>query len=302
MSATNGTLAAAASTNITALINATANSLAMGSYSDTVFFVNLTDGSGRTTRFVSLSVSNPAAQLSVSPSSGLVSAGQPGGPFSPISQTYTLTNVGNASMNWTANKSSTWLTLSATSGSLVVGASTSVTATINANANSLSAGSFSDTIGFTNTSSGAGNTTRVVSLNVGVGNFGFYSDFSTFASGNLVGQQGWTQVSSYTASPLQISGGQAEFTGGLTANSQTAYKSFALTNETVFYGLTLTVTNAPNTNAVPYFAALYNTTNGTGTPVFVWPRSHPTRPRRIMCSACASRCRRATRTHSASRA
>ncbi|MGD0059158.1 MAG: alkaline phosphatase family protein [Verrucomicrobiia bacterium] len=265
LSATNGILAAAASTNITASFNATANSLAMGSYSDTVSFVNLTDGSGTTTRFVSLSVSNPAAQLSVSPSSGLVSAGPPGGPFSPITQTYTLTNVGNALMNWTANKSTTWLTLSATSGSLGVGASTSVTASINANANSLSAGTYSDTIGFTNTSSGAGNTTRAVSLTVGVGNFGFFSDFSTFASGNLVGQQGWTQVSSYTGSPLQISGGHVGFTGGLTANNQTAYKGFTLTNETVFYGLTLTVTNAPNTNGVPYFAALYNTTNGTGT-------------------------------------
>ena len=58
------------------------------------------------------------------------------------------------------------------------------------------------------------------------------------------------------------------FTGGLTTYNQTAYKSFALTNETVFYGLTLTVTNAPNNNAVPYFAALYNTTNGTGTAGF----------------------------------
>jgi PKD repeat protein len=268
LSATNGILAAGASSNITASINATANSLATGSYSDTVSFVNLTDGSGTTTRFVSLSISNPAAQLSVTPSSGLVSAGPPGGPFSPISQTYTLTNVGNALMNWTANNSTTWLTLSATSGSLGVGASTSVTATINANANSLSPGSFFDTIGFTNTSSGAGNTTRAVSLSVSVGNFGFYSDFSTFASGPLAGQEGWAQAGTPTNLPVLISGGQAGLPGGLTVNGQSVYKSFALTNETVFYGLTLTVTNAPNNSGVPYFATLNTGTNGLGTAIY----------------------------------
>ncbi len=195
-------------------------------------------------------------------------AGPPGGPVSPISQTYTLTNIGGVALDWTANNSTAWLSLSATSGTLAAGASTNVTATISAAVNSFAPGGYSDTIGFTNTPSGAGNTTRAVNLNIGVGNFGFYSDFSAFASGNLVGQQGWTQVSTYTGSPLQISGGQAGFTGGLTANSQTAYKSFTLTNETVFYGLTLTVTNAPNASGVPYFAALYNTTNGTGTAGF----------------------------------
>ncbi len=268
LSATSGTLAPGAYAGVTVSINANANNLVAGSYADTVSFTNATNGAGNTTRAVSLTITSVAGELTVTPSSGFVSGGPPGGPFSPISQTYTLSNVGQAALNWTATNSTTWLTLSATSGSLAAGASTNVTATINANANNLAPGGYSDTIGFTNTTSGLGNTTRAVNLNIGVGSFGFYSDFSAFASGNLVGQQGWTQVSSYTGSPLQISGGQVGFTGGLTANNQTAYKSFALTNETVFYGLTLTVTNAPNNNAVPYFAALYNTTNGTGTAGF----------------------------------
>jgi PKD repeat protein len=260
LSPSNGVLGAAGSVNITVSFSAAANSLAAGSYSDTVSFVNLTDGSGTTTQPVSLTVNNPSAQLSVTPSSGFASAGPPGGPFSPISQTYTVSNVGGLSMNWTATNAAIWLTLSATSGTLAPSASTNVTATINANANSLPGGGYSDTIGFTNTTSGAGNTTRAVTLNM----FGFYDNFGTFSSGNLVGQASWTQLGTLSSSAIQIAGGQAGFTGGLTNNSQTVYKNFGLTNETVFYGLTLTVTNAPNTNGVPYFVTLYSSSNATG--------------------------------------
>jgi len=265
LSATNGTLAAGGTTNITVSINGNANALPGGSYSDTVVFAT-SNGSGKVTQPVSLTVNNPSGQLSVSPSSPFATGGPPGGPFTPINQTYTVNNIGGGSMNWTASNSASWLTLSVTSGTLAAGGSTNITATINANANSLAAGGYSDTIGFTNTTNGAGNTTRAVTLNIG--NFGFYDDFSTFSSGNLAGQHSWTQLGANSSSPVQITGGQAGFTGGLTANSQTVYKNFTLTNETVFYGLTLTVTNAPNTNGVPYFAALYTGTNATGTAGF----------------------------------
>ena len=104
--------------------------------------------------------------LTVSPAGGLASSGTIGGPFSPSSQTYTLTNTGTASMNWTASKVASWVTLSATAGTLASGATTTVTASINSGANSLAAGSYTDNITFTNTSNGSGNTTRPVSLTV----------------------------------------------------------------------------------------------------------------------------------------
>lgn len=110
--------------------------------------------------------SGPQAQLGVTPSTGLASSGAQGGAFTPNNQVYTLTNSGTATLNWTASKTANWLTLSATSGTLAVNSSTTVTASINANANSLAAGSYSDTIGFTNTNNGAGNSTRAVSLTV----------------------------------------------------------------------------------------------------------------------------------------
>jgi PKD repeat protein len=263
---TNGTLAAGASTNIIVSINANANALTGGTYSDNVVFA-MSNGSGKFSQPVNLTVNNPSAQLSVSPSLVYAPFGQPGGPFSPASQTYIVTNAGGATMNWTANNSTTWLTLSAVGGTLAAGSSTNITATITANANSLAAGNYSDTIGFTNTTNGAGNTTRAVSLSVG--NTWFYDDFGTFAPGNLAGQQSWTQLGAVSTVPIQITGGQAGFAGGLAANSQTVYKNFKLTNETVFYGLTLTVTNAPNTNAISaYFITMYSSSNATGNASF----------------------------------
>src|SRR5439155_22025631 len=158
---TNGTLAASAGTNITVSINSNANSLSGGSYSDTVSFITI-NGSGNTTRPVSLAVSNPAAQLSVNPVSGFSSAGTPGGPFNPGSLNYTLSNPGGATLSWTANKSATWLTLSATSGTLAPGSNATLTMSVNTNANSLSAGPYWDTVGFTNKANGFGMTTLSV--------------------------------------------------------------------------------------------------------------------------------------------
>lgn len=262
ISAGSGSLAAGGSTNIVVSINANANGLSGGSYSDSVVFATA-NGSGEATEPVSLTISNRPAQLSVSPSSGFASSGPPGGPFSPTNQIYTLSNPGGVSMNWTATNSTMWLTLSATSGTLAAGASTNITASINATASTLTDGSYSDTIGFTNTTNGAGNTTRSVSLTIGT--FGFYDDFSTFNAGDLVGQQGWTQVGAVSNMPIRVSGGQVGFTGGLIGDGQTASKNFGTTSETMFYGLTLTLTNAPNSSSVPYFAALYSGTNTSGT-------------------------------------
>ncbi len=105
--------------------------------------------------------------LSVTPGAPALSRGPAGGPFTPSSHAYTLRNAGTAPLNWTASKTQPWLTLSATSGTLTPGATTTVTASINASANTLTMGAYSDTITFTNTTSGAVRT-RAVSLAVGL--------------------------------------------------------------------------------------------------------------------------------------
>jgi hypothetical protein len=150
---------------VTASIGATANSLAAGGYSDTVTFTNTTNGTGNTTRSVALTVNAAAGALSVSAGS-LTSSGTVGGPFTPSSASYTLTNTGGTSIAWTAAKTQTWVTLSSAGGTLAAGATATVTASIGATANSLAAGGYSDTVTITNTTNGTGNTTRSVALTV----------------------------------------------------------------------------------------------------------------------------------------
>ncbi len=104
--------------------------------------------------------------LAVTPAGNLDSTGNYGGPFSPNSQIYTLSNPGNSSINWTASKTANWVSLSAASGTLAAGATTNVTVSINSNANARNVGNHTDTVSFTNITNSEGNTTRAVNLTV----------------------------------------------------------------------------------------------------------------------------------------
>jgi ELWxxDGT repeat protein len=103
--------------------------------------------------------------LAVLPASGLEAAGNLGGPFVPPSAAYTLTNEGVASLNWTASHTQTWVSVGPASGSLAPGGSATVTVSINANANTLPVGSYSDTVAFTS-STGPAPQTYSVQLHV----------------------------------------------------------------------------------------------------------------------------------------
>jgi subtilisin family serine protease len=130
--------------------------------------LTITDSTGATSsRNQSVTVTPDAAgRLSVTPAGGFAATGPRGGPFSPGSQTYTLSNNGSASLNWTATVNKNWITFSTTSGTLAPGAGTDVTVLINANANKLKPGTYAANVSFNNSSTGAGNTTFKVTLQV----------------------------------------------------------------------------------------------------------------------------------------
>jgi hypothetical protein len=260
LSPATGSLTSGASATVTASFSTAANSLLAGTNTATITFSNTTSAVGTTTRPVKLIVSDQT----LAPSSGFNSSGPSNGPFAPLTQVYTLSNgVASGSSSWRVSKSATWLAVSATNGTLLAGAATNISFSIDTNnASALALGSYSDATSFSNITAGTLIGNRPADLNVGL--IYFFDDFSAYNAGNLVGQLGWTRVRGTVTLPLQVSGGQVQIPAGQTTHNQDAYKNFPITsNAAVYAGMTLTVSNAPSGPA-SYFAALYGTTNAGG--------------------------------------
>ena len=132
--------------------------------------VGLSAGQGVPAGFIesdlsSYSMCPPPDALVVTPDAGLASQGYQGGPFTPSSTTYTLSNVGTNSLNWSAAANQPWVTVDSSGGTLTPGASTNVAVLINANAQSLSNGTYNASVTFSNLATGFVQS-RAVSLSV----------------------------------------------------------------------------------------------------------------------------------------
>jgi hypothetical protein len=150
-------------TAVTFTVNANANTLAPGTYGPTtITFTNSDTGQGTQTRTATLTVNPPALQ--VTPATNISASGPQGGPFSPSSFSYIL-SVASGSVNYSITNVPPWLTPSSTSGT-ASSSGTTVTFTVNANANSLTPNNYVSSINFNNTTNGQGNTTRVATLTV----------------------------------------------------------------------------------------------------------------------------------------
>ncbi len=89
--------------------------------------------------------------LRITPGTGGIFTGPVGGPFSPTTQTYSLTNKGSATLNWSLVSTSSWLHVTPSSGTLTTGGpAATVTVSLTAAASNLPAGSYPATVSFTN--------------------------------------------------------------------------------------------------------------------------------------------------------
>jgi subtilase family serine protease len=180
-----GTLAPAGMAAVTVSLNATASSLPAGNYASSI---SITDGlSGVSQNFAfALQISEA---LAIGPATGLTANGAVGGPFSPSSIIYTMTNMGTSSLNWSASNYPSWLTVTPASGTLASHSATAVTAGFNTAANTLAAATYTNSLSFFD-ALGQTSQTRPVMLQVGqppsiVQNGGF--ETGTFSGWTLMG-------------------------------------------------------------------------------------------------------------------
>jgi hypothetical protein len=150
-------------TNVTFTVNAA--SLTSNTYNATITFTNTTNGQGNTTRMavLTIAVSNqPVLQLT--PATDIATVGNPGGPFTPTSWTYTIA-ASQGTVNFTVTGIPSWLECSPRSGSVGTGG-TSIGFLVNSNPNSLAPGNYTTVINFTNSDTGLGTTTRNAQVTV----------------------------------------------------------------------------------------------------------------------------------------
>ncbi len=214
----------------------------------------------------------PNYSLRVTPWGGFTSGGGVGGPFSVTTETFVLSNALGATLNWTLSNSASWLSVSASSGTLANGHTANVTVSLNNNAASLGAGVYSATVWFTNLSGVAlVAEARQFVLQVGqplIQNGGFetgdytgwnvsgqvyYNDIGTAAryvhSGNYGAKLGGYGTLSYLSQTLLTPPGYAYLLSCWFDNAQTGTPNeFSITwnGDTLFDGVNLGMTGWTN--------------------------------------------------------
>ncbi len=223
--------------------------------------------SGNQAQLFSVAVSGLTNAFGVFPSESFSAAGPQGGPFTPDTKTYTITNNGVEPLAWSvaANPAASWLTLSPAGGTIAGGSSTTFTAGFNANANALAAGTHTTDLVIT---AGGATASRQVSLLVRPMS-GFAWDTvpspryrqtpfsvniravdSTGATVRAFAGAAALTVPSAGAGPVQVGTGTGTWAYPLKAanhdaRTQTIYLSSNLGSANRFSGLALDIAGAP---------------------------------------------------------
>ena len=124
----------------------------------------------------------PSENLVVNPPLGFTSSGPGGGPFTVTSQTYTLTNIGPANLNWSAVNTSLWLNVSSAGGTLNSHATATLTISLNSAATNFLIGNYSGNVSILDVTGG---TTQNRQFDLYVGNGGF--ETGDFTDWNFAG-------------------------------------------------------------------------------------------------------------------
>lgn len=135
---------------VNVFLNENAAALSPGVYTGSVHFWNETTDLLET-RGATLTVRDP---LAVWPEEGLAASGIVGGPFSPAETTYVVTNKGARSVSFSATATENWVSVVPAGWTLASGESIAVTVGLNANANDLPIGNFTDAVVFSNQTTG----------------------------------------------------------------------------------------------------------------------------------------------------
>lgn len=156
------------STTVTVSLGPAIDALPAGIYVETVVFRDLNLGLDRT-RVHTVEVGQ--TRINVAPDTGLESGGSVGGPFAATT-VYTVTSERPMPVSVQVSASEPWISLNGGAGPVTLslngtGAFDTVTVGFSAAAEALPAGIYNGTVSFTNTSGGAGTTTRPVTLDVG---------------------------------------------------------------------------------------------------------------------------------------
>jgi FG-GAP-like repeat/Viral BACON domain len=201
--------------------------------------------------------------LQVTPGTSVAAAGSQGGPFSPSAFQYQLSAT-SGSVNFSISGMPSWLTVSATSGTVTT-SPTTVTFTVNASANGLAAATYGPaTVTFTNTTNGQGNTTRTATLTVNPPSALQVTPATTIAASGIQGGP-------FSPSAFQYQLSTTTGVAGFSISGLPSWLTASATSGTVTTSAT-TITFTVNASANTLVPGVYgpttitfaNTTNGLG--------------------------------------
>lgn len=128
-----------------------------------------------------------AGSVTINSTAGLTSSGLTGGPFTPSSSGYTITNSSSATSSAMVTKNAAWVTTSVSQVTLGLGVSSALTVSINTTANALAPGTYTDNVVVTNATTSTIIATLPVTLTVSQANIAVSPSTSFASSGNVGG-------------------------------------------------------------------------------------------------------------------